>query len=308
MDAVSIQVARLGNTRVCFHITFLLAALILVFAGFGLHFLVFAGSLAFHELGHILAASFMGADITRVEIWPFGASARLERSWQLTPYADGVVAFAGPFNSGLLASVASALQRGLIQSGSLVTPSTYPLLDLLVKVNLGFFLINMIPCLPLDGGRLVRSRLALRVGYVEASRKMTVWGLVAGSLMTVLGLAGLAAGYGWYVLAVAGPVIIWGAADERESAAQENIMEILNRSERLRERRALPVAEIMVPHDATVAEVVTKLMPSRYHMILVAGRNMKVLGRVTETRLLEAFYSGGTHLRMRDIWERTRPE
>jgi hypothetical protein len=64
----------------------------------------------------------------------------------------------------------------------------------------------------------------------------------------------------------------------------------------------------MVPYDATVAEVVSKLLPSRYNMILVAGRNMKVLGRVTETRLLEAFYNGDTHLRMRDLWERTKPE
>ncbi|HHY45517.1 MAG TPA: hypothetical protein GX512_07400 [Firmicutes bacterium] len=308
MDAVSIQVARLGNTRVCFHITFLLAAVILVFAGYGLHFLVYVGSLAFHELGHIFAAALMGAEVTQVEVWPFGATAKLERSWQLTPHADGMVAFAGPFNSGLLASVASALQRGLIQSGNLVTQSTYPLLDLLVKVNLGFFLINMIPCLPLDGGRVVRSRLALKVGYVEASRKMTTWGLAAGSIITVLGFVGLAAGRSWYVLAVAGPIIIWGAANERDSAAQEKIMEILNRSERLRQRRAIPVAEIMVPHDATVAEVVTKLMPSRYHIILVAGRNMKVLGRVTETKLLETFYGGGTHLRMRDIWERNHPE
>jgi hypothetical protein len=29
---------------------------------------------------------------------------------------------------------------------------------------------------------------------------------------------------------------------------------------------------------------------------------------VTETRLLEAFYNGDTHLRMRDLWERTKPE
>jgi stage IV sporulation protein FB len=308
LDAVSIQVATLGVTRLYFHITFLLAALILVLSGFGLHLLVFAGSLAFHELGHILWASFMGAEITRVEIWPFGASAKLERSWQLTPSADGMVALAGPFNSGILASVASAFQRGLMQSGSVVTEGTYPLLDLLVKVNLGLFLMNLVPCLPLDGGRLVRSRLALKVGYVEASRKMAGWGLAAGTVMTVAGFLGLAAGFDWYSLAVFGPVIIWGAADERESAASQNIMEILNRSERLRQRRAIPVSEIMVPHDATVAEVVSKLRPSRYHMILVAGRNMKVLGRVTETRLLEAFYGGGTHLRMRDLWDRTRPE
>jgi stage IV sporulation protein FB len=308
LAAVSIRVARLGNTHLYFHVTFLLSALVLALSGFGLHLLVFLGSLAFHELGHILSASLMGVEITRVDIWPFGASARLERSWQLTPAGDGLVAFAGPMNSGVLASVASAFQRGLLQSGSLVTPSTYPLLDLLVKVNLGLFLMNMVPCLPLDGGRLVRSRLALKVGYVQASRTMASWGLAAGSVMTVAGLLGLAAGFDWYFPALAGPIIIWGAVDERESAAGQNIMEILNRSERLRQRRAIPVSEIMVPHDATVAEVVTKLMPSRYHMILVAGRNMKVLGRVTETRLLEAFCKGGTHLRMRDIWERDRPE
>ncbi|HHY76773.1 MAG TPA: hypothetical protein GX500_08440 [Firmicutes bacterium] len=308
MDAVSIQVASLGNTRVYLHITFVLAALVLTLAGYGLQLLVLAGSLTFHELGHIFAAALMGAEITRIEVWPFGASAKLERSWQLTPYADAVVALAGPLNSGLLASVASAFQRGLIQSGSLVTPSTYPLLDLLIKVNLGIFLVNLIPCLPLDGGRILRSRLALRMGYVEATRKMATWGLAVGSLMTVLGLAGLAGGSDWHVLAVAGPVVIWGAAEERESAAHGNIMEILNRGERLRQRRAIPVAEIMVPQDATVAEVVTKLTPSRYHIILVAGRNMKVLGRVTETKLLETFYRGGTHLRMRDIWERTGPE
>jgi len=108
----------LGNTRVCFHITFLLAAVILVFAGYGLHFLVYVGSLAFHELGHIFAAALMGAEVTQVEVWPFGATAKLERSWQLTPHADGMVAFAGPFNSGLLASVASALQRGPYSRGT----------------------------------------------------------------------------------------------------------------------------------------------------------------------------------------------
>lgn len=305
---MSLPVARLGNTQVCLHITFLLAALVLALSGFALQLAVFAGSLIFHELGHILSASLMGAEITRVEVWPFGATAKLERSWQLAPAADSLVAFAGPFNSGILASVASAVLRGMGQSQGASMAGAYPLLDLLVKVNLGLFLMNMIPCLPLDGGRLARSRLALKVGYVAASRTMAGWGLVAGSIMTVVGLLSLVTGQGWYVLAIVGPLVVWGAIEEREGAASQNVMEILTRNERLRHRRAIQVEEIMVPYDATVAEVVSKLMPSRYHMILVAGRNMKVLGKVTETRLLEAFYSGDTHLRMRDLWDRSKVE
>jgi stage IV sporulation protein FB len=303
---VSLPVARVGDTRIYLHITFLLSVAVLALSGFGLQLSVFAGSLIFHELGHILSASLMGVEITRVDVWPFGASARLERSWQLEPSADSVVAFAGPFNSGILASVASAVQRAMAQSGA--SSAAYPLLDLLIKVNLGLFLMNMIPCLPLDGGRIARSRLALKVGYVEASRKMARWGLAAGAAMAIIGLAGLAAGYDWHALAVVGPLVVWGAIEERESAGRQNVMDILTRTERLRQRRAITVEEIMVPYDATVAEVVSKLLPSRYNMILVAGRNMKVLGRVTETRLLEAFYNGDTHLRMRDLWERTKPE
>lgn len=305
---MSLPVARVGNTRIYLHVTFLLAALVLALSGFALHLAVFAGSLIFHELGHILAASLMGAEITRVDVWPFGASAKLERSWQLTPSADSLVAFAGPFNSGILASVASAVERGLAQSQGAAPTGAYPLLDLLIKVNLGLFLVNMIPCLPLDGGRLARARLALKTGYVTASRKMAGWGVLAGSVMTAAGLAGMAGGLDWQALVVLGPLIVWGASEERESAAGQNVMAILTRTERLRQRRAITVEEIMVPHDATVSEVVSKLMPSRYNMILVAGRNMKVLGRVTETRLLEAFYNGDTNLRMRDLWERTKPE
>lgn len=305
---MSLPVARVGNTRIYLHITFILVALVLAFSGFSLQLAVFAGSLIFHELGHIMSASLMGAEITRVEFWPFGASARLERTWQLTPTADSLVAFAGPFNSGILASAASAVQRCLSQTYGASAAGAYPLLDLLVKVNLGLFLMNIIPCLPLDGGRIARSKLALKLGYVEASKKMAAWGLVAGAVMTGAGLFGLTARMNSLALVIVGPLVIWGALDEGESAARQNVMEILTRTERLRQRRAIPVEEILVPSDATVAEVVSRLVPSRYNMILVAGRNMKVLGRVTETRLLEAFYKGDTHLCMRDLWERIKPE
>lgn len=298
---MSIPVARLGNTQVYLHVTFLVAALVLAMSGFALHLLVFAGSLLFHEMGHLVAASLQGAEVARIEVWPFGAVGRLDRAWQLGPAAETTVALAGPLNSGLLCSVAWAVQRGIVQAYGPSGAGQFPVLSLLIRVNLGLLLVNLIPCLPLDGGRVLRSQLALKSGYVEASRKVSRWGLWAGFAITAGAVAGVLTGQAWYPFLVIGPVVAWGATDEKAGAAAQNIMEILNRTEYLAKRKAIPVQEIMVSLDATVSEVVRKLKPSRYHVILVAGKGMKVVGKVTEASVLQAFYEGSTRARMRDI-------
>ena len=301
---MSIPIARIGSAEVFLHVSFVVTALVLGLSGFALHLLVFAGSLLFHELGHIAAASLMGAEVTRIEVWPFGAVGRLERAWQLAPAAETVVALAGPFNSGMLCSLASALQRGLAQSPTYAY-SQFPLLDLLIRVNLGLFLMNLIPCLPLDGGRMVRSQCALRSGYVEASKVVAKWGLIAGTVLTVAAFAGVLAGRDWQPFLVVGPLVVWGALDERRGAGTQNVMDILTRSDRLVQRKAIAVQEIMVSQETTVSEVVRRFRPSKYHVILVANRSMRVVGKITETQVLEAMYRGDTNKTMRELLAKT---
>ena len=78
-------------------------------------------------------------------------------------------------------------------------------------------------------------------------------------------------------------------------------MDLLTRSDRLQHKKAIPVEEIMVLADARVKDVVGKLRPSRYNVILVAGRQMRVMGRVSEATLLEAFYKGEVNRTMKDL-------
>ena len=298
---MSIPVARLGDTQVSLHITFLAAAGVLAACGFGLHLVIFATSLLFHELGHMIAASLQGAEMSAVEMWPFGAVGRIERPWQLTPFAETAVALAGPLNSGLLCSLSLAAERALMSLQGPLAPSEFPLLDLCMRVNLGLVLVNLIPCLPLDGGRALRAQMSLRWGYLEASRRASQWGLWAGIAMTVVAALGTLAGRGWYPFLIVGPLIAWGATEERENAASINIASLLSRSEYLVKKKAIPVEEIMVSPDATVGEVVQRFRPSRYHVVLVAGRGMKVAGRLTEGAILEAFCAGRTTMRVKDL-------
>jgi stage IV sporulation protein FB len=287
------------------HVTFVVAGLIMALSGYFWHVVVLAGSILFHEFGHLAAASWMGAEISEIQVWPFGATARLERSWQLTPPAETLVAFMGPFNSGILLGLASALERGFMETRGISLGAEFPLFHLLIQANLGLMLINLIPCLPLDGGRILRSQVSLKVGYVESTKSVATFSISCGTAMIVLGLAGFLLARQWQGLWLSGlligPLVIWGSMEERAGVSSSNFMEVMTRTDRLRHRKAIPVQEIMVPGDAKVSEVVTKLRPSKYNVILVAGRHMGVMGKVTETKLLEAYFAGKVNLRIKDL-------
>ena len=296
---MTVPVAKLGGTQVCIHVYFILAALVLAMSGYALHLMVFLGSLLFHEMGHIMAASWMGAEVAKVVVWPFGAMAKLERTWQLSPPAESMVAFMGPLNSGLLLTATTVLQQWVMKTRGIDLILDYPLLGFLQSVNLYLFAVNLIPCLPLDGGRLLRARLATKMGYVDASVKVTRLGLYCGATFILAGLALTLTGHPNMPLCIAGAIIWWGAMEERD----DKRLEALGPSYEKRHpsKGGHTRGRIMVLADARVKDVVSKLRPSKYNVILVAGRGMKVMGRISEAQVLEAFYRGEVDRTMKEL-------
>jgi len=278
-----------------------LSSLVLLVSGYAMEFLVLAGSLFFHELGHMLGASFAGSEISRIDIWPFGAIGKLEYAWQIEPRAEMSIAIGGPLSSAFLASLGSFVKMGLGELAGPVLRDGYPLLNLLIEANLRLFAVNLLPCLPLDGGRILRSHLALKTGYLDASRKMTGLGKLLGISCTLLGAAGALLGKPTYILLIAGPLILWGAIEEKENTALDYVREILKRNERLKRLKAIPIEELLVSENARVRDVVKRLKPSKYHMIIVARRDMKIAAKLTETQILEAFYTGKACLKLKDL-------
>lgn len=299
---MSFAVAKIGNTKITVHITFLLAAVVLIGAGYALYFVVFAGSLLVHEMGHLIAAGFLETEVSEIEIWAFGAVGRLEGAWQIEPWSEAVIAMSGPVQSALLAGLGVLGYLGYVATApGLYVPGRFPLLEFLVRVNLGLLVVNLLPCLPLDGGRFFRAQLALRLGYKQATHKLSKLGVLVGICLCVLGTVGIITGGRWYSLVILGPLLIWGAMEERNMAAYNNILALLARSQRLAHKGALPVEELMVCGSARVKELVHKLRPSRYYVLLVVDRQMNLLGSVSETVVLEAFYKGQMDLKVSEL-------
>jgi Zn-dependent protease len=144
------------------NLSFLLL-LALVFIAFGgvagvtLLVLVF-GSVLLHELGHALVARQLGVAVSGIELSFFGGAAKMVRLPR-TANHEVRIAAAGPAVSLILAGL------GL----GLAAATGISLLSWLGWVNLILAAFNLIPALPMDGGRILRALLTRRMDFVRAT-------------------------------------------------------------------------------------------------------------------------------------------
>ena len=138
-------------------------------------------SVLVHELGHALTARAYGVRTQRITLWFLGGVAQLD-DMPRRPGAEAIVAIAGPITSGALSWVLWTLLRGDVLAGGVAFVVAY-----LAVTNAGLAVFNLLPALPLDGGRVLRSLLALGLGDDRATRLV---GAVSRAVAIALGVYG----------------------------------------------------------------------------------------------------------------------
>jgi len=140
---------------------------------------------ALHEFGHAIAAIRNDVPIRGITLYPFGGVARMARN-PPRGWVEVVIASAGP---AVNLAIAGALF--VASAGAVVSPGGafgLRLLSMLFWANLILAAFNLLPAFPLDGGRILRGFLTMRIGWVRA----TVWaasiGQVAAGLLILVGL------------------------------------------------------------------------------------------------------------------------
>jgi stage IV sporulation protein FB len=148
-----------------------------------------------HELGHSFAAMYYDIPVKQIILSPIGGVAQLMRMPD-KPVQELVVAIAGPAVNIIMAilMLALALAAG-IDFGSLLrgfsgaTGATIMALFSYVFIsNIFLAVFNLIPAFPMDGGRILRAVLALRLDYARATKLAANIGRVFAVLFGVYGL------------------------------------------------------------------------------------------------------------------------
>lgn len=174
-----------------------------------------------HEFGHALAAARFGIPTKDITLLPIGGVARLERIPE-KPVQELVIALAGPAVNVVIAAIlVLPVMAGVLVGGSApILGEGLDFLTQLLAANIILVVFNMLPAFPMDGGRVLRSLIALRTGHLRATEiaarigrwmalAFAIYGLVSGAFMLILlaafiFIAGTAELMGARVRAVAG--------------------------------------------------------------------------------------------------------
>src|SRR5262249_21279373 len=128
----------------------------------------FFASLVVHELSHSLVAQRYGIRVSGITLFLFGGVSRIEQE-PADPRVELRVAVVGPLTSVALAALFWLAAWSLSDYRGRVTIAV---LDYLAYVNAALGVFNLIPGLPLDGGRILRAAVWLRTGSVQRATRL----------------------------------------------------------------------------------------------------------------------------------------
>jgi Zn-dependent protease/predicted transcriptional regulator len=257
------------------------------------------GIVILHELGHALAAARYGIRSRDITLYPIGGVASLERMPE-DPAQEFVVALAGPAVNVALAILLFAILTLLnlptgVEHVQLVGGS---FLAKLMWVNVSLAVFNMVPAFPMDGGRVLRAVLALRMGHDRATE---IAARVGQAMALAFGLVGMFANPMLLFIAL----FVWtGAQGEAALSRMRAMMRDVS------VRQAMSRQTIGLSPLVKLSEVVDAIVSRGYHAFPVV-RSGKVIGVVTKVGVLEALAEVGPDAHvlaaMDDIFEIVDP-
>jgi stage IV sporulation protein FB len=238
-----------------------------------------------HELGHVLMAQSFGLRVQEVELLPFGGVARIDGLLEADPFVEILVALAGPVTSLLLAGLAYYLL--------LIDALPRMWLELSLRSNLAIGLFNLLPAMPLDGGRWWRARLTRVMGYREATLQAARLGK---ALAIILGLIG---GYDFlYYRRYPGLLVIafflfQSAGREQGMAIYALMRSLARKKQELMEKNVIGAQPLVARGSVPLKELIKHLSPQKYSVITVVDEGGRILGTITETEVLEGLFEAG---------------
>jgi len=316
----SFQIIRLFNIPVLIHWTFLLIFVWLGYTAYSQSWdwasIIWAFSflialftcVVLHEFGHALTARFYGVDTRDIILSPIGGVARLDRLPE-QPAHEFMVAIAGPLVNvgiGILLTIYALFLSpdSPAQLADMLSLITNPegnvfavnlsafeyFLFGLIALNLVLALFNMLPAFPMDGGRVLRSLLSIRLGRVRATKIATYIGQ---------GLAVVLIGYGLYnfslITSFIGLFVFMSAANEYKMVRFDGLLQQYRVSDVMR-RQFTPLYT-----TDTLASAIEQLRSGLEKNFLVLDEWQQVVGVLSEKQLLDIAKEREPYILLKDI-------
>ncbi len=289
-----------GGLRLRVHPVFLVLLAAAVAGGMGREVLALCVVLAGHELAHLLVASAFRLRVASAEILPFGGVLRLEGLDLADPGVEAAVALAGPVHNLLWLGAGFALR----EIGWLRPDVGTFFLGANAVVGAG----NLLPALPLDGGRAVQAMLAVDRGRQAATRAVSRAGYVLAAVLLAAGAALLLRAVCVPGLFIFGAFVAMRAGPERREARVRPWRELARRGGAIATAGLYPVRPLAVAPGLALRDLVQQFAPRAYHIVWIVDGAGAASGPWDEADVWRALRDRGARAPAEVLAEPARPQ
>lgn len=274
---------KLAGGRLRINILLIPVCALLVWQNGWERFLCFSGALLLHETAHLLAASALGVRVISLELLPFGCAAHMGSFAFVSKGKEALTAAAGPIGN-LLAALACEALSGEVGR-------------LFAQCNIVLGAMNLLPSLPLDGGRIAAVLLSVFLPGRTALIAASVMGMIAGTGICAAGI--LIGGSGSISFYVMGGFMVYSSAKGLRPRELDALAFSSAKLRGLSRNAVMEVKNLACSGEKSIGEVFLSLDQRRYNIVHVIDSELRVRGVIDEGMLMQRMLREGSSAKLK---------
>ena len=251
---------------------------LIIISGCLVQYLITLLSIILHEAAHIITAVSKGGRLTGIKVLPVGVIA--EADTDNCSRRDLIAVYSSGPAANILLSAAGYILY-------ISAPLKYDQLFFFSLANFYLAVFNLIPAIPLDGGRILQEILTGNVGLILAGRYLRYIALLLASFFLLLGIYQFFSGKINFSFFAIGLYIMFLFKKGKMEASLMNIKQLLYRRARLLKKGFYPARELAALKDVRLSAIIKAMDYDRFHFIYVLDADLKLLRIISENEVIE---------------------
>lgn len=244
-----------------------------------------------HEGAHLWAGTRLGIPFSGVSLLPFGVCATLKDPIVKSPAKEILTALAGPFTNLFLG----------LAFWVLLTPFPSDLLQYATLSSASLGLLNLLPCLPLDGGRILRATLTHYTDAITAWKITTRISRILVIFILIISIYLLLTSAFRFSLLFIGVFLLGNLAAEQKGISHQALRELLYYKEKPA-RDSFTRTDVLSAYSTFPARrLLPKLSYHKYLCVQVLDTNQKIQKTLTESEILDALLNRSIRITLGEI-------
>lgn len=277
---------KIGNVTV--HLWTLLLFGASLFFDFFEMLLISYGITALHESAHIWVAKRCKVPIEAVEILPFGITMRVKDEFTPKPEDEIKICIAGPICNFVIAYLIYGFYGGAYR-------------EYIIISNIAMGVFNLLPALPLDGGRIMRALLVKRYGHIRATALAFKITKIIAFLIAASGLMVIYVTKFNFSFLVIGCFLTANLTEERKRSNAIIMKDILYSRKKLSKGGVSKGDVVVADMYEKAVSVIEKLSYDRYCLVNITNSKGEILKVATETEIIEKSAIFGMNVTLKKI-------